>query len=60
MFNDFEEGFENIRSWMDTTEVNLQRSLNTQNVNDLHLHQQSITVSDLSKKRKNNFSILVN
>jgi hypothetical protein len=49
MLNDFEEGFENIRSWMDTTEANLQRPFNTQNTNELRLHQQSITVSDLSE-----------
>jgi hypothetical protein len=42
MLNDFEEGFENIRSWMDTIEGNLQRPLST---NDLRLHQQSIAVS---------------
>jgi hypothetical protein len=52
MLNDFEEGFENIRSWLDTTEANLQRPLTTKNANELRLHQQSITVSDLSKKRK--------
>ena len=38
MVNDFEEGFENIRSWMDTVEGNLQRHFST---------QQSISVSEL-------------
>lgn len=47
MLNDFEEGFENIRSWMDITETNLQRSITTQNPNELRLQQQSLAVSNL-------------
>jgi hypothetical protein len=50
MLNDFEQGFEDIRSWMDTVEANLQRPLTAQNANELRLHQQSITVSDLSDR----------
>jgi hypothetical protein len=52
MLNDFEEGFENMRSWMDITEANLQRPMISQNTNELHLHQQSIAVSDLFRKTK--------
>lgn len=44
MLTDFEQGFENIRSWMDTTEANLQRALATQNTNEFNIHQQSIAV----------------
>ncbi|CAF3482671.1 unnamed protein product [Rotaria sp. Silwood1] len=51
MFNDFEQGFENIRSWMDTVEVNLQRPLTTQNTNEFHIHQQSIAVGNHFEKR---------
>ncbi|CAF4163427.1 unnamed protein product, partial [Rotaria sordida] len=44
MFDDFEQGLENLRSWMDTIETNLQKSLsiNTLNENQLRDHQQSI------------------
>ncbi|CAF1420132.1 unnamed protein product, partial [Rotaria sordida] len=45
MFHDFEQGLENLRSWMmDTIETNLQKSLsiNTLNANQLRDHQQSI------------------
>ena len=42
MINDFEEGFENIRSWMDTVEISLQRPLTTQNSNEIRVHQQSL------------------
>ncbi|CAF1497505.1 unnamed protein product, partial [Rotaria sordida] len=44
MFDDFEQGLENLRSWMDTIETNLQKSLsiNTLNSNQLRDHQQSI------------------
>ncbi|CAF4199065.1 unnamed protein product [Rotaria sordida] len=44
MFDDFEQGLENLRSWMDTIETNLQKSLsiNTLNANQLRAHQQSI------------------
>ncbi|CAF4870940.1 unnamed protein product, partial [Rotaria sp. Silwood1] len=45
MFHDFEQGLENLRSWMmDTIETNLQKSLsiNTLNSNELRAHQQSI------------------
>ncbi|CAF5032029.1 unnamed protein product, partial [Rotaria sp. Silwood1] len=44
MFHDFEQGLENLRSWMDTVETNLQRSLsiNTLNANELRNHQQAI------------------
>ncbi|CAF1567309.1 unnamed protein product, partial [Rotaria sordida] len=45
MFHDFEQGLENLRSWMmDTIETNLQKSLsiNTLNENQLRDHQQSI------------------
>ncbi|CAF1228685.1 unnamed protein product [Rotaria sordida] len=45
MFHDFEQGLENVRSWMmDTIETNLQKSLsiNTLNSNQLRPHQQSI------------------
>ncbi|CAF1181682.1 unnamed protein product [Rotaria sp. Silwood1] len=44
MFHDFEQGLENLRSWMDTIETNLQKSLsiNTLNENELRAHQQSI------------------
>ncbi|CAF5107406.1 unnamed protein product, partial [Rotaria sp. Silwood1] len=47
MFHDFEQGLENLRSWMmDTIETNLQKSLsiNTLNSNELRAHQQSIIV----------------
>ena len=46
MMNDFEQGSENLRSWMDTIEINLQRPLilTTQNPNELRIHQQSIAV----------------
>ncbi|CAF4380521.1 unnamed protein product, partial [Rotaria sordida] len=46
MFHDFKQGLENLRSWMDTVETNLQRSLsiNTLNANELRVHQQSIVV----------------
>ncbi|CAF4651168.1 unnamed protein product, partial [Rotaria sp. Silwood2] len=51
MFNDFEQGFENIRSWMDTIEANLQRTLTTQTANEFHIHQQSIATieTDIEK-----------
>ncbi len=46
MLHDFEQGLENLRSWMDTTETNLQKplSLNALNTNELRNHQQSILV----------------
>ena len=44
MLHDFEQGFENIRSWMDTIETNLQRPLITQTANEFHIHQQTIAV----------------
>ncbi|CAF4071632.1 unnamed protein product, partial [Rotaria sordida] len=47
MFNDFEQGYENIRSWMDTIETNLQRTLSTQNTNEFHIHQQSISAIEM-------------
>ncbi|CAF0984495.1 unnamed protein product, partial [Rotaria sordida] len=53
MFHDFEQGLENLRSWMDTVETNLQRSLsiNTSNANELRVHQQSIVAieADIEK-----------
>jgi hypothetical protein len=48
MLNDFEQGSENIRSWMDTVEINLQRPLTTQHTNELHIHQQTIEI-DIEK-----------
>ncbi|CAF1341534.1 unnamed protein product [Rotaria sordida] len=44
MFDDFEQGLENLRSSMDTIETNLQKSLsiNTLNANQSRDHQQSI------------------
>ena len=46
MLHDFEQGLENLRSWMDNVEMNLQKpySLNVVNVNDLRAQQQSIHV----------------
>ncbi|CAF2655446.1 unnamed protein product [Rotaria sp. Silwood2] len=53
MYHDFEQGLENLRSWMDTVETNLQRSLsiNTLNANELRSHQQSIVAieADIEK-----------
>jgi hypothetical protein len=48
MLHDFEQGLENLRSWMDTVETNLQRPL-LLNANELRIHQQSIHV-DLIKE----------
>ena len=42
MFNDFEHGAENIRSWLDLVEGNLQKQ---QLTNDLPAYQQFIAVS---------------
>ncbi|CAF4175035.1 unnamed protein product, partial [Rotaria sordida] len=47
MFNEFEQGCENIRLWMDTIETNLQRTLPTQNTNEFHIHQQSIAAIEM-------------
>jgi hypothetical protein len=49
MLYDFEQGLENLRSWMDTIETNLQKpfSLNTLNANDLRIHQQSVAVCEI-------------
>lgn len=44
MLQDFEQGCENIRLWMDTTEVNLQRALTSQNTNEFNVSQQSMAV----------------
>jgi hypothetical protein len=49
MLNDFEQGFENINSWMDTIETDLQRPLTTPNATELHIHQQSLVVCNLFK-----------
>ncbi len=43
MLHDFEQGLENLRSWMDTVETNLQRPLSL-NANELRIHQQSLQV----------------
>jgi hypothetical protein len=48
MLNDFEQGSENIRLWMHTVEINLQRPLTTQHANELHIHQQTIEI-DIEK-----------
>jgi hypothetical protein len=54
MLHDFEQGLENLRSWMDTVETNLQKPLllNTLNANDLRSHQQSILVCQIFIKKK--------
>jgi hypothetical protein len=54
MLHDFEQGLENLRSWMDMIETNLQKpfSLNTLNANDLRIHQQSIAVCRMLTKFK--------
>jgi hypothetical protein len=46
MLHDFEQGLENLRSWMDTVETSLQKplSFNNLNANELRTHQQSILV----------------
>ena len=48
ILHDFEQGLENLRSWMDNVETNLQQplSLNISNANELHGHQQSIAVRE--------------
>ncbi len=62
MLHDFEQGLENLRSWMDTVETNLQKPLllNTLNANDLRAHQQSILVCQIftKKSKKLSFEIL--
>jgi hypothetical protein len=46
MLHDFEQGLENVRSWMDSVETSLQKplSVNNLNANELRAHQQSILV----------------
>ncbi|CAM2712242.1 unnamed protein product [Rotaria socialis] len=47
MFHDFEQGFENLCSWMDTIEINLQRASAIQSSNDFHAHQQPISAIEM-------------
>ncbi len=46
MLHEFEQGLDNLRTWMDAIETNLQKTftLNTFNANELHNNRQSITV----------------
>ncbi|CAM4803210.1 unnamed protein product [Rotaria magnacalcarata] len=53
MFHDFDQGLENLRSWMDTIETTLQKpvSVNKLNANELRNHQQSVAAieADIEK-----------
>ncbi len=46
MLHDFEQGIENLRSWMDTVETSLQKPLPVTNLNasELRINQHSISV----------------
>lgn len=46
MLHDFEQGLDNLRSWMDSVETNLQKplTLNALNPNEIRSYQQSILV----------------
>jgi hypothetical protein len=46
MLHDFEQGLENLRSWMDTIETSLQKPISITNLNasELRANQQSISV----------------
>ncbi|CAF4487048.1 unnamed protein product [Rotaria socialis] len=52
-FHDFDQGLENLRSWMDTIETTLQKpvSVNKLNANELRNHQQSVAAieADIEK-----------
>ena len=56
MLNDFEQGYENIRSWMDTIETNLQKPIISQNTNELHIQQQSMLVREHFDNEKYNYN----
>jgi len=47
MLNDFDEGYENLRVWLDTIEASLQRPLITENSNEIHAHRQSLASIEL-------------
>lgn len=55
MLHDFEQGLDNLRLWMDSVEMNLQKplTLNTFNPNDLRSYQQAMLVSRIFLKELN-------
>ncbi|CAM4836468.1 unnamed protein product [Rotaria magnacalcarata] len=53
MFHDFEQGVENLCSWMDTIEINLQRASAIQSSNDFHTHQQPISAIEMDIENHN-------
>ena len=61
MLNDFEQSLENLRTWMDTVETDLQKPffLNKFNANELRIYQQAIAVChhSITKKKKQSSSI---